>query len=157
MFANIPVVIILSLGAILVWLLVLSTFLYRAITHYNSLSKGITKQNLSTLLEKLLAELDLSKKELVEIAKRCDKIEDDSLGYVSKLGLLRFNPFNDTGGDQSFVVAILNSNNDGVLLSSLHGRTGTRWYSKIIKSGKAVEHELSSEEKTAIKNAKKIR
>ena len=156
MFENAPAVIIASLGAIFIWLLVLSVIFYKARTHYNALSRGVTKQNLSSLLEKLLSEVDFSKKELVEIGRRYDKIEYNSLGYVSKLGLLRFNPFNDTGGDQSFILAMLNSRNDGILLSSLHGRTGTRWYSKKIKGGKSLEYELSNEEKTAIKNAKPI-
>jgi hypothetical protein len=156
MFAGMPPVIIAFLSAILIWLLVLSFFLYRAITHYNNLSRGVTKQNLSPLLEKLLSEVDLSRKELVEITRRCDKIEYEGLRYVSRLGLLRFNPFNDTGGDQSFILAMLNNRTDGILLSSLHGRTGTRWYVKKIKGGKGVEHELSAEEKSVIKNAKPI-
>lgn len=141
---------------VFVWLSIISFLLYKTITHYNSLSRGVTKQNLSTLLEKILVDLDLSKKELAEIAARCDKIEQDGAFHAQKIGLVRFNPFSDTGGDQSFIVAILNGRDDGVLLSSLHGRTGTRWYAKTVKAGKGIEHELSNEEKEAIKHAKKI-
>lgn len=140
----------------LVWLLVLSFFLRKAITHYNTLGRGVTNQNLSTLLEHILQDADFSKKELVLLRQRCDKIEHEGTFHAQKIGVLRFNPFSDTGGDQSFILAILNERDDGVLLSSLHGRTGTRWYAKTIKAGKGLEYELSSEEKTAIKKAKTI-
>lgn len=147
---------ILLVSAILIWLTFLSFFLYRTISHYNKLSKGVTKQNLSSLLEKVLSEIELSQKELVELRGRCDKIEQEGLFHAQKIGLLRFNPFADTGGDQSFILAILNGEDDGILLSSLHGRTGTRWFAKTVRAGKGVEHELSNEEKNVIKSAKTI-
>ena len=145
------------ISAVLLWLLVLTGILYRVMSRYNALSHGVTKQNLSSLLEKILSEIDLSRKEAQEVIRRCDKIEEESILHAQKIGLLRFNPFSDTGGDQSFILAILNGKDDGVLLSSLHGRTGTRWYAKRVKEGKGLEHELSSEEKLAIKQAKVIK
>ena len=147
---------ILLVSAILIWLITLSFFLRKTISHYNSLSKGVTSQNLSEILEKILAELDLSKKQMHEIIRRCDKIEQEGLLHIQKIGMLRFNPFSDTGGDQSFILAILNGKDDGVLLSSLHGRTGTRWYAKKVNEGKGIEHDLSAEEKLAIKQAKPV-
>jgi hypothetical protein len=67
--------------------------------------------------------------------------------------LVRFNPFGDTGGDQSFVLALLNKESDGIVLSVLNGRTGARIYSKPVKKGAGAEYELSNEEKEAIKKA----
>lgn len=155
-FADSPLFIAL-LGSILIWLSVVSFFLYKMISHYNRLGKGVTKQNLSSLLEKVLADFDVSQKQLAEIIRRCDKIESESIFHVQKVGLTRFNPFSDTGGDQSFIVALLNGHNDGILLSSLHSRAGTRWYAKTVKEGKGVEHDLSNEEKETITHAKVIR
>jgi len=149
--------IILSLSLILIWLAVLTVFIYKTISHYNRLSSGVSRQNLSNILEKILSGMEISKKDIVALVSRCDKIEQDGLFHVQKIGLLRFNPFSDTGGDQSFILAILNGREDGVLISSLHGRVGTRWYAKTVKEGKGIEHELSDEEKTVIKNAKKIK
>lgn len=143
-------------GAILIWLIILSIFLYKAISHYNKLSRGVTKQNLGSLLEKVLSQIDLSRNELGELRLRCEKIEQEELLHAQKIGLLRFNPFSDTGGDQSFILAILNGRDDGVLISSLHSRSSTRWYAKKVKAGKGIEHELSDEEKLAIKQAKPI-
>jgi hypothetical protein len=67
---------------------------------------------------------------------------------------LRFNPFNDTGGDQSFILALLDGKNAGVVISGLYSWSGTRWYAKKVVDGKGVEHELSKDEKKAIDEAK---
>lgn len=144
------------LGSIFIWLTIISFFLYKMISSYHRLGKGVTKENLTSVLHKITGSLELSKKELAEVSSRCDKIEHEGTFHVQKIGLLRFNPFSDTGGDQSFIVALLNGRDDGVLLSSLHSRVGTRWYTKKIKEGKGVEHALSNEEKEAIQSAKGI-
>jgi hypothetical protein len=72
---------------------------------------------------------------------------------LNKIGFVRFNPFDDAGGNISFAVSLLNSHNDGVVISSLHGREGTRVYAKQIKAGES-ESKLTKEEIEAIKNAK---
>ena len=64
--------------------------------------------------------------------------------------MLRFNPFKDTGGDQSFIISLVDSYNTGVVISGLYSRSGTRWYAKQVIDGKGVEHELSTEENKAI-------
>lgn len=156
MFANNGILILATVSAILLWLFILSLWYYRTLSRFNKFGRGVTKQNLSTLLEKILAEIDLTKKDIDQITQRCDTIEQQGVFHVQKIGILRFNPFSDTGGDQSFILAILNGKDDGILLSSLHGRTGTRWYAKSIKKGKGVEHELSHEEKQVIVKAKPI-
>ena len=68
--------------------------------------------------------------------------------------LIRFNPFPDTGGEQSFIVCLLNDDGDGLIITSLHGRGVTRFYVKKVVLGKA-DQELSSEEKTALNQALK--
>lgn len=67
-----------------------------------------------------------------------------------KINILRFNPFEDIGGDQSFVLTILNENNNGAILTSLHNRDITRVYAKPIKNGQGDNITLSKEEKLAI-------
>ncbi len=68
------------------------------------------------------------------------------LESIQKVGLKRYNPYRDTGGDQSFSVALLNGNGDGIVLTSLHSRAGTRVFAKPIKEGKEESFALSSEE-----------
>ena len=72
---------------------------------------------------------------------------------IQRVGVVRFNPFPDTGGNQSFAVAMLDARGDGVVLSSLHSRAGTRLYLKQITTGKA-ETALSEEETEAIRRAR---
>lgn len=88
-------------------------------------------------------------KKLFKWNKDLQKISDIS---ITKVGVVRFNPFKDTGGDQSFVIALLDSNNNGVVLSSLYTREGTRVYTKPIEKGDSTYH-LSKEEKQAIEKA----
>jgi len=67
-----------------------------------------------------------------------------------KINIVRFNPFDDIGGDQSFVLTLLNQDNDGVVITSLHNRDITRIYGKPIKNGEGDNITLSKEEKLAI-------
>ena len=67
-----------------------------------------------------------------------------------KINILRFNPFEDIGGDQSFVLTILNSDNNGAIITSLHNRDITRIYAKPIKNGEGDNITLSKDEKLAI-------
>jgi hypothetical protein len=71
---------------------------------------------------------------------------------VQNVGLVRFNPFQETGGDQSFALALLDKRGDGVVISSLHSRTGTRMYARPIKGGTA-HSSLSGEEAQAVQQA----
>ncbi|MDQ5823639.1 MAG: DUF4446 family protein [Chloroflexota bacterium] len=73
-------------------------------------------------------------------------------GSVQNVGLVRFNPFQDTGGDQSFALALLDKRGDGVVISSLHTRTSTRMYARPIKAG-AANSSLSEEEAQAVQQA----
>ena len=71
-----------------------------------------------------------------------------------KIKTLRFNPFNDIGGNQSFVICILDENNNGCLLTSLHNRENTRTYAKEIINGQAAgKNVLSKEEKECLQKA----
>ncbi len=71
-----------------------------------------------------------------------------------KISIVRFNPFGDTGGDQSFSLAVLDAHNSGYVITSIHGRENTRTYIKPIDLGHS-KHTLSKEEKQAIDQATK--
>lgn len=141
------------LGIFLIWITVLSIFLWRTVSHYNNLTKGSNNKNLRLILDSLLKQMATAKTDIENLKERYDRIEKDSTKHIQKIGLLRFNPFKDTGGDQSFILSLVDKNDTGVIISGLYSRSGTRWYAKRIKEGKALEHELSEEEKKAIKEA----
>ena len=139
---------------IIFWLLGLSFFVYKAIYQYNNLTKGITQKNLKIVLENFIKDIDVAKKDIENIKIYCDKMQKEGLLHIQKVGLLRFNPFKDTGGDQSFILSLVNGKDTGVIISGLYSRSGTRWYAKRIVDGKSTDHELSEEEKRALKDAK---
>lgn len=146
--------IFLSLAIIFVWLVALSVFFWRILNHYNSLTSGTNAKGLKTILEELLKEAEVNKKDIDYLKQYSAKLEKEGLLHIQKVGLVRFNPFKDTGGDQSFIISLIDGKDTGVIISGLYSRTGTRWYAKKIIEGKGVEHELSDEEKRALKEAK---
>jgi len=141
------------IGILFIWVIALSVFVYNSLSHYNNLTKGIEKKSLKTVLEDLLKrEKDTSEK-IGRLILDCQQIKEEGIPHFQKIGLIRFNPFSDTGGNQSFVLALLDGKNDGIVISSLHSRTETRWYAKKIINGKSQEYEFSEEEKKAIEQA----
>lgn len=141
-------------GVFFIWLLVLTIVTWKAISHYNKLTGGVAGKNLKSILEDLLKEVSLSKRDLESLKLYCSKLQRDGLLHIQKVGLVRFNPFKDTGGDQSFILSLIDGNDTGVIISGLYSRSGARWYAKKIVNGKATEYELSEEEKKALEKAR---
>lgn len=144
----------LSFFIIFVWLLAISFFFWRILKHYNTLTKGVTSKSLKTVLEDLVRDAELNKKDIEFLKQNSLKLEREGLLHIQKVGLIRFNPFKDTGGDQSFILSLTDSNDSGVIMSGLYSRSGTRWYAKKVKDGKGTDHELSEEEKKVLKEGK---
>ncbi len=113
--------------------------------------KGIDLENVILRHDKQLATFDEEIQELFNIA---NAINNHARKSLHKIGLVRFNPFGERAGNQSFALALLNSRGDGVVLSSLHTREGTRIYSKQIIKGQVINNELTHEEQEAIANAR---
>lgn len=89
-------------------------------------------------------------KKIESVLKKTTNLAETGL---SKVVLLRYNPFGDVGSNQSFSLCLLNKSNDGLVISSIHSREGTRVYSKPVKSGEST-YNLSKEEEKAITLAK---
>jgi len=84
-----------------------------------------------------------------EIKKEIEKTNKDFSSCLQKVGVIRYNPFKEIGGDQSFSIALLNQDDDGVIITSIQSRQGNRAYAKLIKAKKS-EYNLSTEEIEAI-------
>jgi citrate lyase beta subunit len=100
-----------------------------------------------------------SAEQAVKAAERMRQLEGTHAALTERtqrslqhIGLVRYNPFEDTGSDQSFAIALLDDRRDGVVLSSLHGRANTRIFAKPVSDG-ASPHNLSDEETEAIRIA----
>ncbi len=141
-------------GVIGFWLLGLSVSLFLILGFFNKLVKKSKKGDLKRVLEKILAVEAGNTKAIKMLGKEIDRLQDEGKFHVQKVGLVRFNPFQETGGDHSFSIALLDGKDTGVILTGLHTRERTRVYAKAIKKGKS-EHELSVEEKKAFTKAKK--
>ena len=94
-------------------------------------------------------EIDIEIKKLIE---NNEKIKENLAKCTQKVGVVRFNPFGDVGGNQSFAIALLDKHLSGVIVLSLYSRDGVKVYSKQIIEGKS-EYKLSKEEEEAIKIA----
>ena len=142
-------------GAIIV-LFLINIFL---VWYFYKISK-----NIDTLLEKgkikdfkdiLLLHAEKNKEletKIENIFLDIKELQDLSKKAIQKIGVVRFNPFNNMGGNQSFVIALLDDKNNGFVISSLFIKEGNRVYAKAVKDGKS-DHLLSDEEKEAINRA----
>lgn len=150
----IQLVLIAGAALLLVWLGALTYFYISSVRHYKKL-KIETGQNLYDALETIIDDVSNLDSSQQAIKSDLGSVKTNILGHIQQVALKRFNPFEDTGSDQSFSLALLDKNGNGMVLSSLHGRNGTRIYAKPVKSGAQDTYELSTEEKEVISSALK--
>ncbi len=105
-------------------------------------------------LKEILRGFDSLEKKVESLSKELEGYKGQSKFFVQRIGIIRYNPFSEVGGNQSFSVALLDSNNDGVVITSLFGREGNRVYAKSVKNGSS-EYALSEEENKAVEEATK--
>lgn len=126
-----------------IWLVLLTVWFYRMFRRYNHLTGGVSGVGLQdTRVQK-------------QIEDQIRKLSLDGKRHIQKIGIVRFNPFSDTGGSQSFTMALLDDEECGIVMTSLYARTGNRWYVKEIRHGQGVSMELSKEEQSAIAQSKR--
>ena len=146
----------LSVIALIVALLTLAWvfFLAYRLRRRGRRSPGVepTNPDLESAVESAFRRLDELSRRVDGVAGRLPVVEDQGMRAVQHVGVVRFNPFEDTGGNQSFALALLDSKGDGVVMSSLHSRQATRIYLKPIVSGRS-ETALSDEETEALRKA----
>jgi hypothetical protein len=116
------------------------------------LTRGSDERSLEAILEAHLARVHEVVRDLDAVTARTGVLERDLKLSFSCVGLVRFNPFEDTGGNQSFALVLLDAHGDGFVVSSLHARNMTRVYAKAIAGGRA-EAALSAEEAEALRIA----
>jgi len=136
------------------WLLVLTLIIFKLRNHYYNLITRTKKEKIDEILDKILLNEDELKKEINTIKERLDQEINQSRFHLQKIGLVRFNPFERIAGEQSFVLALLDGEDNGLTINFIYTKEGLRVYTKRIKNGQGVEIELSSEEKEAIKKSR---
>lgn len=103
-------------------------------------------------LKEILSQFKDLEKDFAKLSAELENLKKESKFSVQKIGVVRFNPFSEVGSDQSFSIALLDGNNDGIVITSLYSREENRVYGKPIKAG-ASQYSLSKEEKLAIEKA----
>jgi len=81
-----------------------------------------------------------------DLFSRVKNLQRLSERTIQKMGVLRFNPFNEIGGNQSFIISLLDGRDNGVIISGLFGPEGGRVFAKPIQEGKS-QYLLSDEER----------
>lgn len=140
-------------AAVFVWLVVLTFLIWQQRFFFENLFPKSGERDIRKKFEEVLKLVSNFKTDLSKLEDKLSKLEHQGWYHVQRMELLRYNPYEDTGGDQSFTVALLDNKGTGFVLTSLHARSGTRIFAKPVVEGKSSQYELSKEEKLVIKKA----
>ena len=144
------------MGIVIIGLIVVAIVQARRIRRATSSSPSLDGNHdgasIKQLLDSHLGKVIEIGTEMEGLKNLYETLEVRSRGSLQHVGIVRFNPFEDTGSDQSFAIALLDDRRDGVVLSSLHGRGQTRVFAKPVEGGEST-HQLSGEEAQAIRIA----
>lgn len=146
-------VILLLGGVAVIWLLVLSFQTWKQSKFLESLLPRSGERDIRKKFEDLIKAVSAFKLSLGNLEEKISGIERDGLGHLQRVSLVRFNPYDDTGGDQSFSIALLDKFGNGLVMTSLHSRSGTRVFAKPVKGGKPEKYQFSKEEEEIVKDA----
>ncbi|MBI2196330.1 DUF4446 family protein [Candidatus Daviesbacteria bacterium] len=140
-------------GFLAVWLLVLSFLIWQQNKFLRLLFPKSGERDIRKKFEEVIKAVEEFKGGLSELENKLRAIKDQGLDHIQRVELVRFNPYDDTGGNISFTACFLDNGGSGVVITSLHARSGTRVFGKEIISGKSKKYQLSKEEELVIKKA----
>ncbi len=140
---------VIALAAWVAWLQRSETLLRRRLRRI--LPEG-ESSGIDEILDRHLKRIDGLSERHEALTKLHHELEALTHRTLQRVGVIRYNPFADTGGDQSFAIALLDAQGNGIVLSSLHSRTDTRVFAKPVQGGRS-RYPLSDEEQDAIRKA----
>lgn len=135
-----------------VWLLGLTFLFFRERGFLHQLFPKSGERDVRTKFKEILEAVEQYAKTNDQLRRDLQSYKRQGLTHFQRVSIMRYNPYNDTGGDQSFSMALLDGRLNGILITSLHSRAGTRVYSKIIVQGNS-DLELSKEEREVLEKA----
>ncbi len=143
-------IIILALGLIVIILAIHVILIERRL---RSLFNGQNAKSLENIIHDMQNRLNSHNAHAVKNTSDINNLNDRLKTRIRNVNTIRFKPFEDAGSNQSFAIAIMDDNYDGVILSSLYTRERMSVFAKPIKSGKS-EYELTNEERSVLESAK---
>ena len=143
------VFIIMGLSVITLLLFIISIILFSSVKKlekkYRKMMRGVNNKNLEKALNDNLDNIEKALNRSEEAINECKSISNELKGCVNKVAIMRYKAFEDVGSDLSFSIAILDSYNDGVIITGIYSRHDSTTYAKPIDKGRS-RYELSEEE-----------
>lgn len=148
--------IIIALLAIIIILIIAITVQGKAIgrleSRYKKLMRGVDNKNLEGIITSYLDKIDESIEKTEHISDLYNELNSNIKSCIQKVSIVRYRAFEDVGSDLSYSIALLDSNNNGIILSGLYGRNESTTYAKPIDKGIS-RYELSDEEEQVLQEA----
>ncbi len=120
---------------------------------YKNFMKKLGKgNNIEEDLQNYIYKVDRVEKQNADIAGQVNNIKQDLTKCIQKVGMYRYSAFKDTGSDLSFTLALLDENNDGVVLNGIYSREMSNIYAKPVNNGQS-SYTITEEESKAIRRA----
>lgn len=119
---------------------------------YRRIMRGAKNKNLEELINSRLDEIDIAVKNSSDALNKCEIIKEEMKGCAKKIAIMRYKAFSDIGSDLSFSIAILDSYNDGVLITGIYSRQDSTTYAKPVDKGIS-RYQLSEEETYVLNEA----
>jgi hypothetical protein len=147
------IILLLALSCLVLLLVIgwlLQAFRVRRLTRrLEALTRNMDGRNLEETLVAHMETVDAASRRMDLLEQAVAVLQAQIPGCLQRAGMVRYDAFEDVGGEQSFSVALLDARGDGILLTSVYSRLDMRIYAKSIQSGHA-SHPLSREEERAI-------
>ena len=138
---------------LLVVIIIIIVKQHKLSSNYKKFIQGAKGKDLESIILERFTEIDILKQDCEKINNEIININENLLTTVQKVGIVKYDAFMEMGGKLSFVLALLDKNNNGLILNSVHSsREGCYTYLKEIIKGESFL-ELSKEEKNALGHA----
>ena len=138
-----------GLSVITLLLFIISIILFSSVKKlekkYKKMMRGVNNKNLEKALNDNLDNIEKALNRSEEAINECKSISNELKGCVNKVAIMRYKAFEDVGSDLSFSIAILDSYNDGVIITGIYSRHDSTTYAKPIDKGIS-RYDLSEEE-----------
>ncbi len=139
--------------AVFVWLSGLTFLIWQQYKFLKSLFPKSGERDIRKKFEETVKQVVIFREDLDKLTNKLVEVEQLGLNHIQRVKLSRYNPYDDTGGNQSFTLVLLDNKGNGTLVTSLHARSGTRVFAKEVIEGKVGKHQFSKEEEEVIKKA----
>lgn len=119
---------------------------------YRKMMRGTNSKNLEELIVKSLDKIDSMQDTTDNVKEICENTSKLINSCVQKVAMKRYKAFEDVGSDLSYSIAMLDGNNNGVIITSIYSRNESITYAKPIDNGIS-RYDLSEEESSVLHQA----